>query len=328
MWRIMLFLVLLTIPALASDFPRAEISNGLIKAKFYLPDAKTGYYQGTRFDWSGVIYSLEYNGHEYFGQWFPRYDPKIHDAIMGPVEEFLTNNAGLGYTEAKTGGTFIRIGTGVVRKPEEKEYHRFSTYELVDPGKWRIRQGKDWIEFIHELKDASGYAYQYTKTIRLAKNKPLLLLEHRLKNTGRHTIETDQYNHNFFMLGHKPTGPNSTLTFAFNARPLQDFKGAAQIEGKQMTFQKELATGQSVFSELEGFGNSASDNDFRIENREAGIGVHIKGDRPIVKLIFWSIRTTLCPEPYIRMKIEPGKEFKWNSEYSFYTLPAANPPKP
>ena len=106
----------------AGEFPEAEISNGSIQARLLLPDPEHGYYRGTRFDWSGAIASLKYKGHEYFGQWFEKYDPKIHDAIMGPVEEFRTNDAGLGYAEAKTGDTFIRIGVGVVRKPEEAQY--------------------------------------------------------------------------------------------------------------------------------------------------------------------------------------------------------------
>src|SRR5690625_8028790 len=54
--------------ALLLDFPKAIISNGLIEATLYLPDKQTGYYRATRFDWSGVIGSLEYNGHSYFGQ--------------------------------------------------------------------------------------------------------------------------------------------------------------------------------------------------------------------------------------------------------------------
>jgi hypothetical protein len=33
-----------------------------------------------------------------------------------------------------------------------------------------------------------------------------------------------------------------------------------------------------------------------------------------------SIRTTLCPEPYIRMRVEPGREAKWRIDYQFYTL--------
>ncbi len=83
----------------AADAPEAGISNGAIDAKLYLPDARQGYYRGTRFDWSGVIYSLRYKGHEYFGPWFEKYAPQTHDAIAGPVEEFLTHDAGLGYAD-------------------------------------------------------------------------------------------------------------------------------------------------------------------------------------------------------------------------------------
>ncbi|MBI5008874.1 MAG: hypothetical protein HZB98_04345 [Bacteroidia bacterium] len=68
----------------ATKFPEAEISNKMIKAKLYLPDKEKGYYQGTRFDWSGNMPSLKVNGHEYFGQWFEKYSPEIHDAIWGP----------------------------------------------------------------------------------------------------------------------------------------------------------------------------------------------------------------------------------------------------
>ena len=128
------------LPLAAAEFPEAQISNGVVTAKFYLPDAQSGYYRGTRFDWSGNTYSLRFAGHAYAGQSFERYDPKLHDAIMGPVEEFLTGDAGLGYAEARPGETFIRIGVGVVRKPDDKAYDRFHTYEIVDSGKWTLRR--------------------------------------------------------------------------------------------------------------------------------------------------------------------------------------------
>ena len=116
----------------AADPPQAEITNGQIRVKLYLPDARNGYYRGTRFDWSGVIASLEYKGHNYYGPWFNRVDPKVHDftlrgggdyrlacsGITGPVEEFQTNRSALGWDEAKAGGTFIKIGVGVLRKDE------------------------------------------------------------------------------------------------------------------------------------------------------------------------------------------------------------------
>ena len=35
-------------------------------------------------------------GHSFSGQWFEKYDPLLHDAVMGPVEAFSP----LGYEEA------------------------------------------------------------------------------------------------------------------------------------------------------------------------------------------------------------------------------------
>lgn len=300
--------------------PEAHLSNGLIEAKLYLPDAQQGYYRGTRFDWSGVISSLRFQGHEFFGQWFERYDPKIHDAIAGPVEEFLTRDAGLGYEEAKAGGNFIRIGVGVVKKPEEKAYQRFRTYEIVDPGRRSIRKGPDWIEFTHELSSDAGYGYIYKKTVRLAKDKPVMTLEHSLRNTGRLPIESAVYDHNFFVMDGQPTGPASVVRFPFEARATKSLQDLAEVRADQLVYLKELEKGQSVFTELEGFGSTARDYDLRLENRKAGMGVRIKGDQPIAKLVFWSIRTTFCPEPYINLRIEPGSESTWKIAYEFYTL--------
>src|SRR6185369_10963015 len=123
---------ILACTAAAADFPEAEISKGVIKAKLNLPKQGPASIQETRFDWSGIVYSLQYKNHEFFGQWYAKHDPKIHDAITGPVEEFRGADGALGYTEAKPGGTFVRIGAGVVRKPDEPAYRQFQTYEIVD----------------------------------------------------------------------------------------------------------------------------------------------------------------------------------------------------
>ena len=62
------------------------------------------------------------------------------------------------------------------------------------------------------------------------------------------------------------------------------------------------------------------DYDIRVENRKAGTGVRMTGDRPLARLVFWSIRTTACPEPYVKMRIEPGQEQAWTLRYELYEL--------
>lgn len=310
-----IFAVALT-RAAAAEFPQAEISNSRIRAKLYLPDAQSGYYQATRFDWSGVIASLEWNGHNYFGKWFDRYDPKLHDAITGPVEEFLTNGAGLGYDEAKTGENFVKIGVGAIRKPDEPRFRQFHTYEIADAGKWTVRQGPEWIEFVHELRDTNGYAYLYRKKLRLAGDQ--LVLEHHLRNTGRKVIATSVYEHNFLMLDGQPSGPGLELRFRFEPRAARSFNGLAEARGKEIVYLQELQPGQTVFSELEGYGRSARDYDIRVENRKTGAGVRQTGDRSLSKLVLWSIRSNISPEAFIDLKIEPGSESSWRIAYRFY----------
>jgi len=308
----------------AADPPQAEIANGAVRAKLYLPDVTNGYYRATRFDWSGVIASLEFQGHNYFGVWFPRYDPKGNDSITGPVEEYRTGDSALGYAEAKTGETFIRIGVGLLKKPEEPRFQQFKTYEIADNGKWTVKTAADSVEFTHEVADpVSGYAYLYRKTVRLARDAPRMTIEHSLKNTGKKTIETNVYNHEFFMLDSQPTGPDFSVKFPFELKATADLRGVAEVKGKELHYLQELRQGNTVRTELTGFGDSARDFDFRVENRKTGAGVHVTGDRALWKIDFWSIRNTLCSEAYLNMKIEPGQESQWRITYDFYALPAA-----
>jgi 6-phosphogluconolactonase len=299
----------------AIEPPQVEISDKTIHAKVYLPDAHQGYYQATRFDWSGVIAGLEANGHSYFGKWFDLYDPKVNDAITGPVEEFQA----LGYNEAKPGQTFVKIGVGSLRKPNEPAYRQFSTYEIADPGRWTISKGSGWIEFTQRLSDAGGYSYIYSKRLSLAGNK--LILEHHLKNTGKKTIETSVYEHDFYMLDGQPSGPDTTVKFAFTPRAENALKGLAEIHGKEIDYPHELAPGQTVLTPLEGFSPGTKDYDIRVENQRTGAAVRQTSDHPLAKLVLWSIRTTVCPEAYIDLKISPGREEEWRINWEFYTIP-------
>ena len=319
----------------AADPPQAEITNGLIRVKLYLPDARNGYYRATRFDWSGVISGLEYKGHNYYGPWFNRVDPKAHDftyegaeivaspctGITGPAEEFQTNGSALGWDEAKAGGTFIKIGVGVLRKDQDS-YDAYKLYEIVDSGKWSVRKHSDSIEFSQELADpSSGHGYVYRKTVRLAKGKPEMVLEHSLKNTGRRTIQSSVYNHNFLVLDGQAPGPDFSITVPFQIHsPQPPNQELAQIRGNQIVYSKVLENQEVVEIPMLGFSDSPQDNEIRIENSRVGAGMRISGDRPLSSANLWSIRSVLAVEPFITMTIDPGSEFTWKMSYEYYTL--------
>lgn len=301
---------------LPTDFPSIKITNGLITAELHLPDANKGYYRGTRFDWSGVIPSLTYKGHSYFGVWNPaKYDPKLHDAITGPVEEFTV----LGYNEASVGGEFLMIGIGSLIKPDSKAHNRFKTYDIKNTGKWRVKKKSNQVNFTHKISNVAGYGYVYKKTVKLTMGKPELVLEHYLKNTGSKTIETSVYNHNFFMIDNELTSPNVKTSFPFDVKAQgKGFDTVAIAQNKAITYTRVFEKGESIFSSgLQGFGQSPDDYNILIENLKTGASVRITADKPLEKFVFWACTTTSCPEPYIKLSIKPQEEVRWTIKYEF-----------
>jgi len=317
--------------------PEAAITNQFIRVKLFLPDATTGFYRGTRFDWSGVVGSLEFAGHEFYPRWFHRTDPAVHDyvydgpdivagpctAVTGPAEEFSTEGQGLGFAEAAPGGTFIKIGVGVLRRPDDKRYDPYHLYPIVDGGRWTVTQRPDAIEFHQTLSDpATGYGYDYRKTVSLVTGKPAMVLDHALRNTGKRAIASSVYNHNFLFLDRQPPSPTVTITLPFELRTsTAATPGLAELRGNRIEFQRTFADKDQVYLDLRGFGGEARDHDIRIEHRGVGAGLRIQSDRPLSRLALWTIRAPLSVEPFIAMQIEPGTEFTWQTRYEYFTLP-------
>lgn len=316
------------------SYPQTEVSNGRLRAKIYLPDAKNGFYRGVRFDWAGVIASLEYRGHSYFSPFFEKFDPDVADveignpvvagiasASSGPVEEFIgADESALGYSTARPGETFCKIGVGALRKIDDAPYSSYVNYPIVNGGKRSVKNGPDWIEFTQEVDCGSGYEYQYTKTILLAGNEPEMTIDHRLLNRGAKAIDTLVYDHNFLTIDHAVTGPAIEITFPFVPSPTKPMDALAQLQGpaKKLVFPKQFTGSDTFYSEFRGFGDSASDYKIKVENTTTGSGVVITGDQPLAKLGVWAVRTVVAPEPYIAIRIPPGHSFTWKYKYSFY----------
>lgn len=305
-----------------ANIPKADITNGILHARFYLPNASTGYYRSTRFDWSGVMPQLEYNGHTYFGQWFPKYDPTLNDAIMGPVESF----APLGYEQAPAGGGFVEIGVGVLTRPDTTRYNQFKYYPIQNPGYWNITKIPGAIEFRHDLTGA-GYSYVYIKNITLTEGKPRMVITHTLKNTGNKTIETEVFDHNFFVIDTQTVAPGRVLkvNFPITAEQTRGIGELADIRGDSILILQPFTPKQSVYAILRGYSDKAADYDFRLEEHRTGAGIRITADRPLAKLAFWASVKTLCPEPFIHVKAAPGEIFTWTITYDLYTLPGHPP---
>lgn len=296
------------------QFPSLSISNEEVEMLIYLPDAEKGLYRATRFDWSGVIGSVKYKGHEYFGYWKDTHDPLFHEDLTGPVEGYI--KPGLGYDEAEPGGKYVRIGVGLIEKPDEAEYSFRNSYKLLDHGLWTLDHGEDWISFKHELSTDIGYSYIYEKIISLKKDG--FIMEHKLQNTGEKAIETDQFNHNFFMIDGEPSGRAFSISFPFPLSTEDDPKGFAELKDNELRFLKDLKDDDSFFLLLQGYGEELSDHQVTVQNHLSGAGVTYSIDKPLHRMAFWACRTTLSPENFIWLEVEPGGQETWTSEYTLF----------
>ena len=310
--------------------PRKSIDNGVIHAEVYLPDATNGFYRGTRFDWSGIISQLKYAGHNFYGPWFDRFDPQVHDYVvqgadivvgrasgsMGPTEEF---SIPLGYDAAPAGGTFVKVGVGVLRKPDTARYDPYRAYEIVDGGKWKIKSAAGSITFEQRILDkSSGYGYVYRKTIRLVPGQPHMIIEHSLKNIGARAIETSVYDHNFLVLDNQPTGPDFTIRLPFTITPEKPFaQEFGSVAGNTITYKKVLG-GKDRFSvDIGGYSDKPADNDITIENTKEKASVRVTGDQPLASLALFSIRSTIAMEPFVRISVAKDQEFTWRYVYTY-----------
>jgi len=123
---------------------------------------------------------------------------------------------------------------------------------------------------------------------------------------------------NFFVIDGQPSGPDFSVKFPFEVKTVADVSATAVAKGNELTYVRELPMGQSVYTELKGYGATSKDYDIRVENSKEKVGAHIVGDKPLSKLVFWSIRKTLCPEAYVSMQLEPGKTSQWKITYDFF----------
>lgn len=293
-------------------WPHADISNGIFRARLYLPDSDRGYYRGTRFDWAGVMPELDGQGHQYCGQWYTKYNPTIHDVVMGPVESF----APLGYDQAPAGGTFVAIGIGVLTRPDDRPYNPFRYYPIADHGAWRVLHRRSAVIFVQTLANT----YVYRKTVELVKGKARLRLVHELRNTGRTPIETTVYDHNLFLIDKTPPGPGLTLTFPFRITGESEARGIGQIadiDSNRIVFKRAPGAREQVYAILQGFGAGPSAYDIVRSDTVTHTTIRITCDRPLSRLVFWGSASIASPEPYIDVRVEPGQTFRWTITYDF-----------
>ncbi len=299
-------------------YPHTTLENQHLELHVYLPDAESGFYRGQRFDWAGMIDRVEFRAHEFFGEWTGPHDPGNAEHGVGPCEEFDISGPA-GYAETPPGGTFLKIGVGMLEKPSREPYHFMNRYKIVNAGKRALRQTSDSLVFIHTLEDTSGYGYVYEKRIVLDDDGPVFYIKHALKNTGSIVLDTHFYNHNFTRIDDSPIDENYRLFFTFPVSARRSITGRAEIRDSGFFLLDRIGK-EALFTEIDGLRGVKEDNEFVIENTKAGAGVKISSPFIPEKINLWIADTALCPEAFLSLVITPGETREWHSSYRFFEL--------
>lgn len=263
-----------------------------------------GFYSGTRFDYGGVFRSLLYEDTEFCGPWFERYDPRMHDAVLGPAEEFSL----MVLPGPQGQERWLKPGVGLLR-PDGFPYDRFKLYEIVDPGVWTVGKGGAALRFEHTL-DA---CYHYVKEV-VETGANSFEIRHSLHAFT--DLDGDVYNHNFFTMGKVETGPSRQIDFPF--RPEGSWRSAydsvAFTQGG-IRFSRKLRPGESVYSgDIHAAGQQGMP--YSMTLREGRRSVHMRGSIPAFKTVFWANHRIACLEPYIRLAVPAGQSFCWTLAYT------------
>jgi hypothetical protein len=320
--------------AAATPPPQVQIRSGGLRAKIYLPDKNNGFYRATRFDWSGIIFDLEFAGHHLYKPWFTSIDQDVRDfvykqdgiaaapnsAMTGPVEEFQKP---IGYDTARPGETFLKVGVGLLRKADDTPYQFAKHFELVDGGTWTVHKTSSSVTFQQVLGDAqSNYGYVYTKTLRLEGKNNQLIIEHSFKNTGRLPIVTVVYDHNFLTVDDKTIGPDYSVSVPYSIKPNKPLDPRfVKVEGNRAEYIADIPGEERAMFNMQGFSDSAKDYDFTIINKSARLQINIKGDQPLANANVWAIRNVIGVEPFINVNAAVGREFSWKYVYTYNELP-------
>ena len=305
--------------------PVATLHNGPVMMTVALPDRERGFFRGTRFDQAGVVTSLKLGDREFYGPWFERTAPEVLDytytadgvvagpdsAASGPVEEF----GQIGFENAKPGELFLKIGVGLLRKPDDKPYDKYRHYEIADWGQRSVHTAQDSVTLTQTMT-AGQQPYVYEKTLRLVPGKPQMVIEHVLKNVGTKAISTNVYDHNFLRLVQGNGGIRATFPFAV-AAATPPAANLIRLDGHTMTYLRPMVDKERVSFTLTGFGQNAADYDIDIADTATGAGVRIQGDKPITRINVFSIDRVQAVEPYIALDVPPGGEMRWSYTYTY-----------
>lgn len=289
------------------------LKNNTIEIEIDLPLEN---YNSSRFDWTGKIVAVKYKGCYVSGVEVLNEDDTTKIG-KGFYNEFGFKTP-VGYSEAKIGEWFHKIGVGLLKK--EHDVFIFGRKYEIKPAHFIVSTRLNALIIECKSEIVNGYSYHLKKEISLTENG--FFINYYLKNTGDKTIRTDEYNHNFIAINNEFIGSDYILKFPFEIKP-ELFEENVNPEEKVELLENEIKFNDSpnvpfFFSNLSGDENS--DANWELINTTTKLGINEIGSFKTAKVNVWGCKHVISPELYFEFTIEPDKELEWSRTYRIFEL--------
>lgn len=257
-------------------------------------------------------------------------------------------NGVLGYREAKSGESFLKIGVGELVKGtcpkcDSTEDYRFnSPYQFAKAPEWKILEISDHgITLEHEAR-VNIFGYKLVKEISLDNN--VLSVTTSLTNLSLQPFSTAWYSHNFFSCDGTAVGPGYTLDLGLKgdtnplydepgtwswSTPLEDYANVKRYEDKvRVDMERALTPGVRIKTEFAN--DQATKGTFKMHACGTTIKSEIAevGRQDGLSMYGYNLyieRGTLSPEPQILIYLDPGATASWTQRL---TIEDDSPPQP
>ncbi|MFW6366748.1 MAG: hypothetical protein ACOC2H_09795 [Spirochaetota bacterium] len=285
-----------------------HLQNGLLELTLDLPGEN---YTSSRFDWTGKISDVRYDGIRITTCETGDYS-LVKDKGRGFYNEFGIDRTP-GFSEAPMGGLYHKIGVGKLVKDEE-EYDFFRSH-TIRPVSMTHESDDESVRLTCSGDDAQSFAYILTKTIRLKEDG--FTIQYRLENSGSKTIETSEYCHNFLAVNDEPMGPDYELRFDFdlntNLAETVNPDGAVRPGDRTITFEKGTDS-QFFFSSL--CPPDGVPAGWTLVNSKHGLVISEEGSFATRKINLWGWKHVISPELFYDITLAPGDTGEWSRTYS------------
>jgi hypothetical protein len=166
-----------------------------------------------------------------------------------------------------------------------------------------------------------GYRLRYR--VALVRGKAAVRLTRTLTNLGSQPLRTEHYCHNFLQIDGDGAGPAYRLDLSFAAVAEEKFAAGAKesglrIEGQTLSIAVPVAPGKAVYAPLlPARPGKKVTSDFTLRNIRTGASLQATHKGPdAVRFAFYAAEGSLCPEPFLDIRLAPGKKQTWETTYT------------